>query len=64
MDAEVTLGWDFILEAAVYCDISIEVLRNMTLKGVFKTQEIGRNKFELNMQISMQGSMASQLGGM
>lgn len=66
MDAEVdnTIGWDFILEAAIYCDISPEVLRNMTLKAIFKTQELGKNKFEITMQASAAGGMASQLGGM
>lgn len=65
MDAEVSaIGWDFILEAAIYCEVSLDSLRNMTLKSIFKIQEIGKNKFELTMQMSAQGGIASQLGGL
>lgn len=60
MDTKVTgIGWEFILEVAIYCDVDVQALRNMTLKAIFKLQELGQNKLELEMQMAMGGSIKS-----
>jgi hypothetical protein len=34
----------------------------MTLKAIFKLQEVGQNKLELDMQVAMGGSVGKSLG--
>lgn len=51
--------WGFLIDITLVSSISLEVLRNMTLKGVFYTQAQAQELFQAKMSM---GAMAG-LGG-
>ncbi len=64
MDSKVVqIGWDFIIEISIFCSIPLDQLRNMTLRGVFRLQEVGRQKLEMDLQMKAQSAVGGLLGG-